>query len=457
VNARKPVSLVQFVLRGTLHPVAALVGLPLALTGLVAASPTLAGDIEQVAGTIMVDVHRHGATKTPIALPEPAGDDPSEAEFYAVLKRDLEICGWFDVINPDAYIEGDGAGVRPGSFKFEDWEVPGAVGLAKTGLRGSGSDLRTEVWIYDVPGRRKLGARAFSTGGGAARTLAHKVANEIIHTLTGTDGPFNTRFVAAGSFSGNKEIYVLDFDGANRTRVTKNGTINIQPTWDSAGSRVAFTSYMSGNPDVYVADLGKGRIRRVSARPGLNTGPAWHPSGGRLAVTLSRNGDPDIFALDPNTGASLGQLTRSAGIDTSAAFSNGGDRIAFVSERSGGAQIYVANADGSGARRVTFQGGHNTDPAWSPDDKSIAFVGRDGVFDVFTVDVETGRMTRITQSAGDNEDPSWSPDGRFLAFSSTRSGGSHIWMATANGAHQVQLTSGSGGYTNPDWSPALPW
>lgn len=84
-------------------------------------------------------------------------------------------------------------------------------------------------------------------------------------------------------------------------------------------------------------------------------------------------------------------------------------------------------------------------------------MSRDGSFDVFTVDVATGRITRITQANGDNEDPSWSPDGRFLAFSSNRSGSHHIWMATANGAHQVQLTTGKGGYTNPDWSPALPW
>ncbi len=443
--------------RTALTSIAGVVGLPLALTTLLAASPGLAEDAVQKTGTIVVDVFRHGSAKTPIALPEPVGSDPAEAEFYKVLKRDLEICGWFDVIDPNAYIESSAAGLRPGSFQFEDWEVPGAVGLAKTGLERSGETLRSEVWVYDVPGRRKIGAKAFSSSPTAARTLAHKSANEIIHALTGTDGPFNTRFAFSGNFSGNKELYVVDFDGGNRTRITQNSSINIQPDWDPSGTKVAFTSYMSGNPDVYVADLGRGRISRVSARPGLNTGPNWHPKGGKLALTLSNGGDPDVFAIDASSGASLGQLTRAVGIDTSPAWSPDGSRVAFVSERSGGAQIYVADADGAGARRVTFQGGHNTDPAWSPDGSTIAFVGRDGVFDVFTVDVATGRLTRITQSAGDNEDPSWSPDGRFLAFSSNRSGGTHIWMATKNGAHQVQLTEGKGGYTNPDWSPALPW
>ena len=67
--------------------------------------------------------------------------------------------------------------------------------------------------------------------------------------------------------------------------------------------------------------------------------------------------------------------------DTSASWSPGGERVAFVSERSGGAQIYVAGADGSGAKRVTVEGGHNTDPAWSPDGTKIAYVSRDGSFD----------------------------------------------------------------------------
>ena len=411
----------------------------------------------QETATIVVDVFRHGSAKTPIALPEPVGNDPAESDFYATLKRDLEICGWFTVIDPAAYIEPAETGVRPGEFRFEDWEVPGAVGLAKTNLGRTDGTLRSEVWVYDVGGRRKLTAKAFSSGPEASRTLAHKTANEIIHAMTGTHGPFNTRFAFSGTFTGNKELYVVDFDGGNRTRITKNGSINIQPDWDATGTRVAFTSYMSGNPDIYVADLGKGRISRISARAGLNTGAAWHPTSGQLAVTLSQGGNPDVHLIDPRTGAKMARLTTGSGIDTSASWSPDGSRFAFVSERSGGAQIYVASADGSGAKRITFEGGHNTDPAWSPDGKQIAYVSRDGNFDVFTVELASGRVTRITQGAGDNEDPSWSPDGRFLAFSSNRSGSAHIWMATANGAHQVQLTQGKGGYTNPDWSPALPW
>ena len=404
--------------------------------------------------TILVEVAAPGQTKFPIALPKPNGTGDT-ATFYEVVRRDLELSGWFTLIDPAAYIEPAGTGVQPGQFNFADWEVTGALGLAKTSIGGGSGGLRSEVWIYDVAGERKIGAKAFTTS--EIRALAHKTANEIVYQFTGQQGIFNTRFAAVSRASGNKEIVVVDFDGYNPRRITRNGSINLQPAWSPDASRIAFTSYQSGNPDLYVANLGSGQITRVSARSGINTGGAFSPAGNLLALSLSPGGDPEIFTIDASNGRQISQLTRSPGIDASPTFSPDGSQIAFVSERSGGAQIYAMNIDGTGVRRVTFEGSHNTDPAWSPDGKNIAYVGRGGVFDVYTVTADGRKVTRITQSAGDNEDPSWSPDGYYVAFSSTRTGSAHIWMSTADGYHQVQLTQGGGGYTNPSWSPRINW
>lgn len=406
---------------------------------------------------ILLTIGAPGANKIPLAVTRPVGGGAGADELYAVVRRDLELCGWFDLVEEAAHVEPVGTGVQPGQFRFEDWEVPGAVGLGKTVLQAQGGRLRAEAWVYDVGGRRKLGAKAFTADADAVRSLAHKVANEIVLRITGQSAPFASRFACVANFSGNKEVYLVDFDGHGLTRITRNGSINLQPAWSPDGGKLAFTSYISGNPDCYVADLGAGRITRLSARAGINSGPAWSPDGGRIALTLAPSGDPDIYSIDPVSGAVQLRITKSTGIDVSPTWSPDGRRVAFVSERSGGAQIYVANADGSGVQRVTFQGSHNTDPAWSPDGQRLAFVSRDGRFDVFTVRLDGTGLTRITQSAGDNEDPSWSPDGNYLAFSSTRTGSAHIWMSTADGVHQAQLTQGGGGYTNPSWSPVLGW
>jgi TolB protein len=426
----------------------------LAVVGLISVSATSALAEES---TTSVALTAGGArADIPIALPAPKGGAKSD-EFVSTLRRDLEISGWFRIIDPAAYTEPASAGIRPGEFDFAAWRTPGAAVLAKTDLQTSASGTRAEVWVYDVAGGVKLGAKAFSGPATAQRTLAHRTADTIIRLVTNQPSFFDTRIAYVAPVGGNKEVFVMDVDGGSRRQITKNRSINLSPRWNAAGSALCFTSYVNGNPDLYVADLLKSAIRRVSARTGINTGCAWAPSGDRIALTLSPGSDSDIFTIDPVAGTQIAQLTRSPGIDVSPTWSPDGSRIAFVSERGGGAQIYVMDSAGGEARRVTFQGSQNTSPSWSPAGDKIAFVGRDGGFDVFTVNVDGTGMRRITQGMGDNEDPCWSPDGQFLTFSSTRTGSAHIWLASADGRHQVQLTTGGGGYTNPHWSGHLAW
>lgn len=406
-------------------------------------------------GSAIADYATAGSNDIPIAIPRPKGDDPDADLIWEVVRHDLEMSGFFVVIDPDAYLEPTSAGIKPGEFKYEDWSVPDPMVLAKTSLSRAGGDVSAEVWVYDVPGMRKVGAKRFTASADNNRRVAHRIADEIILHVTGEPGIFTTRIAAVTSASGNKEIAFLDIDGQGVTRVTRNGSINLQPAWSPEGSRIAFTSYRSGNPDLFIADLLKGTVKRVSARAGVNIGADWHPDGTMLALTLTSAGDTDIFGIDQG-GKSVGQLTRSPGIDVAPAFSPDGTQVAFASERSGGLQIYVMPTAGGDAKRVTFEGNHNTDPAWSPDGTKLAFVGRDGGYDVFTVNVDGSGMKRITQGEGTNENPTWSPDGRYLAFSSTRDGKSRLWLSSADGRHQVPITS-SGGWSNPDWAPRQSW
>ncbi len=108
------------------------------------------------------------------------------------------------------------------------------------------------------------------------------------------------------------------------------------------------------------------------------------------------------------------------------------------------------NADGSEQRRLVR---HGTDPRWSPDGRTIAFVRRatlDGFnYDIYAVDGEGGPARNLTRSPAYENDPAWSPDGRRIAFVR----GNDIWLMNADGSGQRRLTSGAARDRAPNWSP----
>lgn len=379
-----------------------------------------------------------------------------------VIERDLDLTGWFEVQPVNTHLE-KGGGAAPGSWSREPWTVSRTAALVRFQLRPVGDPacgagrLCVDLYVYDVMGDRALAAHRVKAPADAPRALAHAAANEALKALTGQEGPFGATLAAVREVDGRKEIALVGLDGEDIRAVTRNGSINLSPTWAPDGARIAWTSYRRGEADLFEKDLRTGEVRALSARAGAEIGAAYSPDGTRVVVARAVGADTDLWLLDASTGAEITQLTRGGGIDVSPAFSPDGSRIAFASERSGGSQIFVMPATGGDAIRVTRSGGMFSDPAWSPDGTQIAFVARQGGhFDVLVArlaaDGTAAGLVRITENMGDNEDPVWSSDGRHLVFSSTRGGSRRLWISTADGRHQVAITA-TGGWSQPAWAP----
>jgi Tol biopolymer transport system component len=118
------------------------------------------------------------------------------------------------------------------------------------------------------------------------------------------------------------------------------------------------------------------------------------------------------------------------------------NKIAFVSDRDGNAEIYTMNADGSGVMRLTNSPGRDDYPSWSPDASRIAFASeRDGNPEIYVVNADGGGVTRLTNDPAPDSQPSWSPDGRRIIFASERlvQARTDIWVMNADGSNQVRL------------------
>jgi TolB protein len=123
--------------------------------------------------------------------------------------------------------------------------------------------------------------------------------------------------------------------------------------------------------------------------------------------------------------------------------------MAFTSDRGGTPQIYVMSTGGGSARRVTYSGDYNTNPAFSPDGSKIAYQSRHGGFQIFIIGANGGSPTHLA----DGQHPSWSPDGRYIVFSSGFSGESRLYLMQADtGKIIAPISKEESNATDPAWS-----
>jgi TolB protein len=411
-------------------------------------------------GKIVINIDDPSARKLNIAIPDFKNLSENEAHpelasaMSNIISNDLDLSGYFNPVDKRAFLAGKDSGMTKEEIRFKNWSVIGAELLLKASYNCIGRSVEVEFRLFDVFwGRQLLGKRILGDLN-YYRQLVHRIGNEIIKTLTGHDGIFLTKLVFIGNTSGHKEIFISDFDGHGAKQVSRDKSIALLPRWSPRGNNILFNSYREGGgPLLYNYDLTSGKVRKISSRPGLNTGAAWSPDGKRIALTLSHKGDPNIFLMGLN-GKIIKQLTKHWGIDVSPTFSPDGKKMAFVSNRSGSPQIYVFDLQRGTEQRITFgESSYNTSPSWSSRNK-IAFVAKiDGNFEICTMDPNGGQWRRLTSGTRNNEDPCWSPDGRYIIYSSNREGRYHLYLMNANGHNQNQITSGKGNQTAPSWSP----
>ncbi len=334
---------------------------------------------------------------------------------------------------------------------FIPWQNSGFDLLTACEYSLKSGQLTVEFRLYDVINRKLLTAKRFLGAAKDLRRFSHSFADEVLRTITGEPGVFTTRIAYVSTQSGNKEIWIMDWDGYNPLPLTKNGSINMNPDFSPDGREIIFTSYKRGNPDLYRRSLSSPTEIPLSARKGLNITGNWSPNGSKIALALSKDGDSEIYTIDRD-GSHPTRLTINPALDLYPAWSPDGKQIAFVSDRLGKPQIFVMNADGGNLRRLTTSGNYNVNPRWSPKGDKIAYSRMtSGGFSIFTIAPDGSSDTQLTLD-GNNENPSWSADGRFISFSSKRSGGDGVYVMRADGTGQTRVSQGKGAFSQPAWS-----
>ena len=277
-------------------------------------------------------------------------------------------------------------------------------------------------------------------------------------TCKGLEG----KIVFVSGIGTDTEIYSMNANGSNSTRLTNNEFVDEGPRWSPDGSKITFVSSRDGNSEIYVMNADGSNQTRLTYSGGYDySSLSWSPDGTKIVYTkaeyTSEWYDLDIYVMNSD-GTNQTSLLGNSNCDSSPDWSPDGTKITFVSQRNDNSspscgwnyEIYVMNVDGGDQTRLTDGIELAGSPHWSPDGTMIVYTseGTDYLETIFIMNADGSNQTALLNNIDTVLGVGWSPDGTKIISSLGGGYNYEIQVMNTDGSNRTELFSGR----RPDWT-----
>ena len=260
------------------------------------------------------------------------------------------------------------------------------------------------------------------------------------------------KIVFVSSKDGNEDIYSMNLDGSELTRLTDHPGRDIYPAVSPDGKKIVYTSDIDGTWQLMVMNWDGTEKTRLTYNPWRSGSSSWSFDGRFIFFGIFQDGDWEIYRINSD-GSSMKRLTfNPSAYDWHPSSHPFQYKIIYESGTVGNEDIYFMDYDGKNIKIVSGISMRKRVPVISVDGKIIAFMGYEGEnFFIYTMDSNGENIRKLTGSLVNCGHPSISPDNVYITFQASVNGQDEIFIMNIDGSNQIPLTNIPGN----DWDPVF--
>lgn len=341
----------------------------------------------------------------------------------------------------------------------------------------SGKDLSATI-SFRGNTTKTLGPYILSGNLVADRRVIHAFADDLTQIMTGERGIASQKILYSIQFPRKtpegyeykSEIWEIDYDGENKRQVTHENSYCITPVYfPMSGSftdnKFLYVNYIKGQPKIYLGSFEMEHGVPIISLRGNQLLPTVSKRGDMIAFISDASGRADLFVQPFSQshrplGKPIQAFSYPRSVQASPTFRPDGKKIAFVSDKNGTPQIFIIDTPSPGKDSkphpfcITKKYRHNTCPSWSPDGTKLAYSAMiDGTRQIMVYDFLTKEEIQLTSGSSHKENPTWAPNSFHLVYNTVDLSSSELFIVNLKQKEVMQITTGPGKKHYPAWEP----